>query len=223
MNNTDTSHTSDGETALRATDMLRAVLDRLSAQSGGEGDSGQTKASLGSLVDQLDRRAYGLLLLILALPCCLPFVYILPQIVALPMLVLAGQMALGRSAPWLPEALASREFDVTSLRNVVDRAARYVGWFEALAHPRLTALSGRVALPIVGGLMIIPTASILVPLPLTNTVPGLGVAIAALGLIERDGLLILAGLVMGLAWVALLIFGGQAAVSLLLEMVRSLL
>ncbi|MEM9234514.1 MAG: exopolysaccharide biosynthesis protein, partial [Pseudomonadota bacterium] len=37
--------------------------------------------------------------------------------------------------------------------------------------------------------------------------PGIGVAIASVGLLERDGLLVLAGLALGLAWVALLVFG----------------
>ena len=206
---------------LPATETLRRALDRLAAQA----DNGDRapRANLGALVDSLDRRAFGLMLLILALPCCLPFVYILPQIVALPMLVLAGQMAMGRTAPWLPVRLAERDFDIDALRKVVDRAARYIGWFEAFAHPRLTALSSRAALRVIGALLMIPSASILLPLPLTNTVPGIGVAIAALGLIERDGLLILLGLVIGLAWVMLLIIGGQAAIGFMVETVRSMI
>lgn len=53
--------------------------------------------------------------------------------------------------------------------------------------------------------MMIPAASILVPLPSTNTVPGIGVAITSIGLIERDGLMILLGLFIGLLWVAFLL------------------
>ena len=44
--------------------------------------------SLGALTDGMEERAFGLLLLLLALPCGLPFVYLLPQIVAMPMLLL---------------------------------------------------------------------------------------------------------------------------------------
>jgi hypothetical protein len=51
------------------------------------------------------------MVLALALPCCLPFVYLIPQIVALPILVLTGQMASGRHVPWLPEKLNTRDFD----------------------------------------------------------------------------------------------------------------
>lgn len=61
------------------------------------------------------------MVLALALPCCLPFVYLIPQIVALPILVLTGQMASGRHVPWLPEKLKTRDFDVEAMRSVVAR------------------------------------------------------------------------------------------------------
>ncbi|MEO1200757.1 MAG: exopolysaccharide biosynthesis protein [Pseudomonadota bacterium] len=178
--------------------------------------------SLGDLFDRMEERSYGVLLLLLALPCCLPFVYLLPQIVALPMVLLAVQMAMGRPVPWLPSGVRARRFTVASLRGVVDRARRYLGIVERMSHPRLTPLTGHSGSRVVGALLAVPCLSILVPLPLTNTVPGLGVAVAAFGLIERDGLLVLLGLTIGLVWVALLAIGGQVAVSLLVDLVRGL-
>ena len=173
------------------------------------------QASLGNVLDLLDERAFGFLLLLLALPCCLPFVYILPQIVALPMLALAAQLAAGRSHPWLPSKMANRTFQIDQFEGVVKRASRYVGWFERLAHPRLTFLTESLGVRVIGALLIIPCASILIPLPSTNTAPGIGVAIASVGLIERDGLLVLFGLLMGLVWVALLLFLGVEGLQLL--------
>ncbi|MGV6800945.1 MAG: exopolysaccharide biosynthesis protein [bacterium] len=171
-------------------------------------------ASLGQLIEALDERAYGFLLLLLALPCCLPFVYALPQIVALPMLALAAQLAMGRETPWLPASLRERHFPIAMMHNTVERAEKYGGWIERITHTRLAVISDGVGARIVGALLIIPCASILIPLPLTNTTPGIGVAITALGLIERDGLLIIGGLAIGLFWVFILIFFGAEAVSL---------
>ncbi|GAB4532347.1 MAG: hypothetical protein Kow00133_20710 [Amphiplicatus sp.] len=173
-------------------------------------------ASLGDVMDRLDERAFGFLLLLLALPCCLPFVYVLPQIVALPMLALAGQLAAGRQHPWLPKRLRARRFSIPAFRAVVERSARYARWVERLARPRLAPATGRLGLRLVGALMIAPCLSILVPLPSTNTVPGIGVAIAALGLIERDGALVILGLLIGFAWVALLLTLGLEAASLIM-------
>ena len=87
---------------------IRTVLAGIVEAKAGNGDGENGEAveiTLGELFDALQARAFGILLLVLALPCCLPFVYIIPQIVALPMLLLAGQMAAGRTSPWLPERL----------------------------------------------------------------------------------------------------------------------
>ena len=199
------------------TTLLLGVLDGLAGGAAGRPPADEAQADagvagqgagrprLGDLVAALDERAFGLLLLVFALPCCIPILYGIPQIVALPMLALAGQIAGGRQSPWLPGALADRRFDAGAMRGVVRRAQRYVGWAERLARPRLTALTEGVGLRVVGVLLLIPCASILVPLPSTNTAPGIGVAIASVGLIERDGLLVLGGLLFGLAWVAFLV------------------
>ena len=189
-------------------------------------DEEAAKPRLGDLVTALDERAFGLLLLIFALPCCIPILYGIPQIVALPMLALTGQIAAGRHSPWLPDALANRRFDADTMAGVVRRAQRYVGWAERLARPRLTALTEGVGLRVVGALLLVPCASILVPLPSTNTAPGIGVAVASVGLIERDGLLVLGGLLFGLAWVAFLVtitvLLGAEATSIVKDRVLSL-
>ena len=177
------------------------------------------RATLGALLDDLDERAFGLMLLLLALPCCVPFLWGIPQIVALPMLALAGQLAAGRQDPWLPTVLRTRDFNIDDMRSVVSRVERYLGWLERFAARRLEGLTHGRGAQIIGALLLIPTASILVPLPSTNTIPGIGVAIAAVGFLERDGLLVLLGLVIGLLWVALLLFVGVEAISLLKDMI----
>ncbi len=215
--------------SLGATAFLRVLLSDLEARpsnapgaSASVEDEGKpVEASLGDLISRLDERAFGLMLLLLALPCCLPFVYGLPQIVALPMLALAAQLALGRSSPWLPKSLASRRFAIDGFRGVLDRATRYLGWIERIARPRLTALTTPMAARVTGVLLLAPCASILVPLPGTNTVPGIGVAIASIGMIERDGLLVLTGLLIGFAWVAALLIFGLEAASLLKEAIAA--
>ncbi len=162
-------------------------------------------ASLGEIVDRLDERAFGLLILLLCLPCIPPFIYVLPQIVALPMLALAGQMAAGRQSPWFPEKFRARRFQLAEFTKVLNVCEKYVRWFEAIARPRLPAVTGRNGARIVGALMIIPALSIMMPLIGTNTVPSIGIAIACLGLIQRDGLLVILGMLVALGWVLLLI------------------
>ena len=195
---------------------IEAILDEAHLAAGDTGT-----ITLGGLSDSMGERAFGLLLLILSLPCCLPFIYLLPQIVSLPMLVLTGQMARGSKAPWLPETLRKRQMPLASLKDVLLKAQKYGGWLERLAHPRFPAVTSERGLRIVGALLMVPTASILVPLPLTNTVPGFGVAVTSAGLIERDGFFVIMGLLIGLAWVVLLVIGGPTLLYFLIDWIRA--
>ena len=194
---------------------LIALLDGTLARVARRGASadltgdGAPDATLGALLDAMDERAFGLVLLLLAIPCCIPFLYGVPQIVSLPMFAVVFQIAQGREQPWLPEKLKTRAVDVGTLRGILGRVAKYVGWAERLAKPRLLALTEGIGLRIVGAMSLIPVASILSPIPLSNTPPGIGMAVVAVGLLERDGVLTLAGLAFATLW-ALALFGGLA-------------
>ena len=198
--------------------LLEDTLSRVSAR-GTEADltgDGAPDTTLGALVEALDERAFGLLLLLLAIPCCIPFLWGIPQVVSVPMMAVVFQVARGRERPWLPAGLKARPLDVGGMRHVLARVARYVGWGERLARPRLAWLTEGVALRVIGALMLVPVASILSPIPGSNTAPGISVAITAVGLLERDGVLTVLGLVLGLVWAVTLftliaIFGLEGA------------
>lgn len=202
------------------TDLLRDILDDLERSLRAQAELGPAAgddairdprakgptATLGGVIDRLDERGFGLLYFLLALPCIPPFVYVLPQIVSLPMLALAGQMAMGRRTPWFPETIRKRTFSIGDFRDILGRMEKYVRFVERFSHPRLTAVTSHGASRIVGGLLVIPAASILVPLIGTNTVPSIGIAIASIGLISRDGVLVILGLLIGVLW-PILLFG----------------
>ncbi len=161
--------------------------------------------TLRQIFDRLHERAFGAGLFILALPCCIPFLYGVPQIVSLPMMALAGQMVAGRKEPWLPEKFAQRMIDKKGLTRTATGGRKWFGWLEKIAQPRLTFLLGRRGERVIGLFLVFFCASILVPLPSTNTVPGIGVAIVAFGLMARDGILVILGSIIGTAWIATLL------------------
>jgi len=174
-------------------------------------DAPEEGYSLREIFDQLDESAFGAGLFLLALPCCIPFLYGVPQIVALPMMALAGQMALGKEQPWLPDALGNRKINREGLASMAHGGRKWLGWIEAFSKPRLTTITGPRSERIVGLVLCIFCASILVPLPMTNTVPGFGVALAAFGLMYKDGLLVILGCLLGAIWVSSLLILGPAA------------
>lgn len=185
------------------------LLTALSAQA--EGDT----VTLGWILTQLHERAFGLFLLILALPCCIPFLYGIPQVVSLPLMFVSAQIALGRRVPWLPDRLATRAISTSGLGSLAHRARPWLRRIEALSHPRLGPLTRPPMDRLVGVALVVFSASILVPLPGTNTVPGFAVVVVAMGLVQRDGLLVILGTVLGTAWIATLVFAGATLASIL--------
>ncbi|MFK7943058.1 MAG: exopolysaccharide biosynthesis protein [Paracoccaceae bacterium] len=187
-----------------------AVSERLAllAQEA-QGDT----VTLGWVLDQLHERAFGLFLLILALPCCIPFLYGIPQIVSLPLVFVAAQIVAGRRVPWLPARLRERQIAVSSLFQLADRARPWLRRLEALSKPRLSALTRRPMDRVIGLALLLFSASIMVPLPATNTVPGFAVVVVAMGLLQRDGILVAIGSVLGTAWIATLVLAGATLAS----------
>lgn len=189
-----------------------AISDRLAQLvSDTQGES----VTLAWVLGQLHERAFGLFLLILALPCCIPFLYGLPQVVALPLMFVSAQILAGRAMPWLPARLSARVVSASGLAALSDRAGPWLRRIEAVSHPRLPVFTRAPGDRIVGLALVLFSMSILVPVPGTNTVPGIAVVIAAMGLLQRDGLLVLAGVLLGTAWIGALIFAGVSLLSLI--------
>jgi hypothetical protein len=164
--------------------------------------SGPAGLTLREIRDELDERGFGLMILILAIPCLVPALYGVPQIVGIPILLLAGQMLAGRIEPWLPEAVLKRRVSKAWLDRMADFATKRMGWFERLSRPRLTMFTVGWAERVVALFMILATVTIV--LPMTNTVPSVALTLLAVGLIQRDGLFVLAGAAVAAGWAATL-------------------
>lgn len=190
----------------------RTISDRLDQLA--ENASGKS-VSLDWILEQLHERAFGLFLLVLALPCCIPFLYGIPQVVALPLMFVSAQIFMGRQTPWLPERLSVRAVSSEGLHSLADRAGPWLRRIEAFSRPRYAQLTRAPLDRIVGLALVLFSASILVPLPGTNTVPGFAVVLISMGLLQRDGILVMIGMLTGTAWIASLIFAGATLVSLI--------
>ena len=188
------------------------ISDRLDQLADSATDS---TVSLGWILEQLHERAFGLFLLVLALPCCIPFLYGIPQIVSLPLMFVSIQILMGREVPWLPERLAARTVSVEGLRNLSARAAPWLRGIESFSRPRQAQLTRAPLDRVVGLALVLFSASILVPLPGTNTVPGFAVVLVSMGLLQRDGILVILGMLLGTAWIGSLVFVGATLASLI--------
>jgi hypothetical protein len=143
------------------------------------------------LLGRLDRRAFGIVLLILSLAALVPGISMLAgPLLAVP----AFEMILGRSVPTFPRRLAIRPLPAASLAKVVRRAIPVVMFLEKIVHPRWH-ISADVSRRAVGIAVLIVSVLFLVPLPLVQIIPALLVALMSLAYLEEDGLLLALSLV----------------------------
>ncbi len=175
------------------------------------------KVSLGELMNALHERGFGLLMLIVVLPNCVP-IPIPPggsTLFSIPLLFLAVQMLAGMESPWLPRWLSERKIERSTLAKAVSKASPKLKKIEKLLKPRLSFAKTAFGEKLVGFFWLIFAISIAVPLPMTNFLPGIGILVMSLGLLSKDGFFIIGGIFVGLFGVTLtvgVLWAGKAAV-----------
>ncbi len=174
------------------------------------------RVSLGDALAILGERGFGLLLLILTLPNAVP----IPAppgvslVLALPLILVAAQMAIGLDQPRLPERLRRLSMSRARLASVLGRALPHLQRMERHLQPRHPRLTGRHAERLLGAACLMLALVLCLPIPMGTAPVAWALVVLALGLLERDGLFALIGLAAGLVavgWnVALVLAGGTA-------------
>ena len=195
-----------GIRALGLTDTLLA----LTRPDEGQETQDLPDMTLADLVAQLGNQARGVLMILIALPNCLPGLPGTSAVTGLPLLFLTLQMALNRP-PWLPGFIARRPVSRLWLATVLARAAPWLRRVELLIRPRLPALTTPPAERLIGALGMVLATTIMLPIPLGNMLPAIALIIFSLGFIGRDGVWILGGLAVVCLSVLVLVLAGWAA------------
>jgi|SRR5690606_11420499 hypothetical protein len=162
------------------------------------------------ITESLGQRSFGFILLIFALPNSLPIVGIpgVSTITGLPMLFVAVQLALGYERVYLPRWIGDSSMATADFQKLINKVAPWLKRIERLMKPRLSLLTAGNAERWLGAFCVVLAFLLVLPIPLGNLMPALGVLFISLGLIERDGACVLTGLAIGIAsWVLL---GGLA-------------
>jgi hypothetical protein len=168
------------------------ILATLAAQPG-------ERLTVQEILAVLRDRAFALLIVLLGLPNCLPMPPPIPLFCGLLLVLVAAQIIFGRTAPWLPQALLRRSIARTDIERAVRRAVPVFRRLERFSRPRMTILDNAIALRVMGIILVILAVGIVFALPpLVGQIPlGIAVCLVGLGLVERDGLVVLGGLAIG--------------------------
>ncbi len=150
------------------------------------------RMKLADLIEGLGERSFGFLLLIFGIACA-----IAPPgfatIFSIPLMLFGLQMLAGFHSAWLPRSISQRSFGKADLETTILRAVPAMRWVEKICRPRLQFLIGRTGERLLGLLVFILAIVIAAPGPGTNFPPGVAIAFMSIAIIERDGLLVMLG------------------------------
>ncbi len=176
---------------------ISGVLSSLARHTG-------ERLTVADIVSVLRDRAFALLVVLLGLPNCLPMPPPIPLVCGLLLALVAAQIAAGWSTPWLPRALLGRSIPKDAVQKAVGRALPILQKLERFSRPRMAFLESPLALRVVGFLLIAFALGLLVAAPVIGQIPlGIAVCLVGLGLVERDGIVLCAGLLIGIVGLTL--------------------
>lgn len=171
-------------------------------QSHIQGDDVTVKA----LLEAFHERGFGFFLFLIALPAALPIPALgLSTLIAFPLLILTAQQAIGRHTVWVPQKWRQKKMSRDKIEGFIETAEPWVKRLEFFIRPRLSFVTQGVFSNMIGVAGFAMSLAVAVPLPLTNTVPAFGIALMAIGILMRDGLAVIGGLLIGLFWITLLL------------------
>ena len=155
--------------------------------------------TVGEIKNALHERGFGILMAIAALPICLP-IPVPPgytTFFSIPLFIFSVQMTLGMQAPWLPAWIEKKSIKRLYLEKIVAKLNPWLKKIENRMQPRMTYIGVHTWERIIGIFSFVFALSIALPLPLTNFAPGWGILVMSLGLLNRDGVTILIGMIIG--------------------------
>ena len=204
------------------------------AKPDGEHDTGTASTTLSHLVanartrdgltiadalELIGRSGFGFVMLLLALPALIPIPGPFGMIFGSALAIVSLQFAIGLESLWLPSLLANRRISAKAFEALERYASPLVRRIEHFVRPgRMKAFAG----PRMPYLLALPVfclaVAVALPIPFGNLAPVVALCAIAIGLIERDGLVVLLGLsmtVIALAITGALLYMAAGAIPLL--------
>ncbi|ATU93678.1 exopolysaccharide biosynthesis protein exod [Phyllobacterium zundukense] len=162
--------------------------------------------SFTELEDAFTDRSFAALLTFFAILNLLPLPPGTGVITGIPLVLVSVQMVMGRESVWLPAFMRDKTISPERFRQVSDKVVPWLQWLERFIRPRNWPFGRKQGDRWLGVFTTILGISVVLPMPLSNWLPALATAIIGIALCERDGRLMLAGLILGVVSISI-VFG----------------
>ncbi len=165
---------------LRFSQELKPLIERSATQP----------VTLAELLEETSEQSFGLVMALLALPFLLPMPPGVSTISGSGCILLGLQMMAGWKAPWLPNRVAQLKFPQAFMAKLLKVVQSISTLLEKFVRPRMPWLANNPSIWRLNGLCICWLAFLLMlPIPLTNPIPTIGILLFVFAMLEADGLL----------------------------------
>lgn len=178
----------------------------------------QGEVSVASIRDALGERSLAAFVVLFAALNLLPAPPGTSAILGLPLIIVSAQMLIGARRAWLPGFILRRSLSAERFRTAMDWILPRLARIERYVRPRLWPFWRRRGERVVGAAAFVLAIIVTLPIPLGNWLPAFAAALIGLSLIERDGILLAIGGVVGIASIGIVVavvgaagFAAQAA------------
>lgn len=151
--------------------------------------------TLAHISESIGQRGFGFLILVFALPNCLPIPNPpgLSALTGLPIALLCFQMIIGANRPWLPSRLCNYRIPREKYEKMMNYAIPRINKLEPYLKPRMLWVTESHVLKIIATLMLMLALLLSLPIPFGNALPGIALCFMSIGMVERDGYSVLLG------------------------------
>lgn len=162
-------------------------------------EQGASRVSVDDVVSAVGRRSFGPLLLVAGLITLAPIIGDIPgmpTLMAVLVLLVSVQLLAGREAFWLPGFLLKRSLSRQKFDKGLQLMKKPARWVDGLLRVRLPWLTGYIGIRVTA-LVCLMIALAMPPMefiPFSANGAGLALVLLGLGLVARDGLVLLLGL-----------------------------
>lgn len=162
--------------------------------------------TFGQIIKKLGDRSYGFILLFFSIPSALPFSFIpgISFIFSIPIALGSLQMIIGRKTIWIPAVLANKSISKETFSKVIRHALPVIKKTESFLKPRYSIMNSRLFMILNGITIVFLSILLMLPIPLSNFFLASLIAIFSLGIIEKDGLFIIAGYVLSFFYISIM-------------------
>jgi hypothetical protein len=187
---------------------LRRRLSRRLVRAAARDRGTAEDMSLGELIETLGDRSFGWCILLFGLINMLPMPVGSNMVTSIPVILLTGQMALGLDRVHLPRFVLRRRVGRKRFQKLVLWLGPVIRPVERLVRPRMPQVFAYRSERILGCFLFVVALALFAPIPLSGYIPAAALCLAAIGLVERDGLVTLAGAGLGLVAIAVTVVVG---------------